>query len=197
MKKFDYPKYVWSPSGGWWCNPRHWKRNTMYAFLVCCHIKWTEFPTLPVVSGVPQGSVLVLFFSLFVLLMSLVLSPTSYSSINFILVQQNINSICAWVNQNSLLLNTLKCYTLFSRKPTPALPHLSCLSTTMFCTWLKNLISIMESLSPPMHPRHLISILFTKSCWHSLPEILPLHSPLKLYLSKVHPHLEYALHGTL
>ena len=34
VKKFDYPKYVWSPSGGWWCNPRHWKRNTVYAFLV-------------------------------------------------------------------------------------------------------------------------------------------------------------------
>ena len=32
VKKFEYPKYVWSPSGGWWCNPRHWKRNTVYAF---------------------------------------------------------------------------------------------------------------------------------------------------------------------
>ena len=31
--------------------------------------------------------------------------------------------IWAWVNQNSLLLNTLKCcYLLFSRKPTPTLP---------------------------------------------------------------------------
>lgn len=32
-KKFPYPKYVWSPAGGWWCNPRHWKRNTVYAFV--------------------------------------------------------------------------------------------------------------------------------------------------------------------
>lgn len=32
MKKFDYPKYVWSPAGGWWCNPRNWKRNTAIAF---------------------------------------------------------------------------------------------------------------------------------------------------------------------
>ena len=33
-KPFDYPKYVWSPSGGWWCNPRHWRRNTFYAFVI-------------------------------------------------------------------------------------------------------------------------------------------------------------------
>ena len=31
-KTFDYPKYVWSPSGGWWCNPRYWRRNTAVAF---------------------------------------------------------------------------------------------------------------------------------------------------------------------
>lgn len=28
---FHYPKYVWSPSGGWWPNPAHWKRNTFVA----------------------------------------------------------------------------------------------------------------------------------------------------------------------
>eukprot|EP00048_Salpingoeca_helianthica_P015055 m.224825 g.224825 ORF g.224825 m.224825 type:complete len:85 (-) comp16550_c0_seq1:78-332(-) len=28
-ERFDYPKYVWSPAGGWWCNPTHWKRNTV------------------------------------------------------------------------------------------------------------------------------------------------------------------------
>ena len=26
--RFPYPKYVWSPAGGWWANPVHWKRNT-------------------------------------------------------------------------------------------------------------------------------------------------------------------------
>jgi hypothetical protein len=25
---FPYPKWVWSPSGGWWPSPVHWKRNT-------------------------------------------------------------------------------------------------------------------------------------------------------------------------
>ena len=33
VKKYPYPLYVWSPSGGWWCNPKAWKRNTMLAFL--------------------------------------------------------------------------------------------------------------------------------------------------------------------
>ncbi|XP_057299355.1 uncharacterized protein LOC130629979 [Hydractinia symbiolongicarpus] len=33
VKKFDYPKYVWSPTGGWWCQPRNWKRNTAIAFI--------------------------------------------------------------------------------------------------------------------------------------------------------------------
>ncbi|XP_032230070.1 uncharacterized protein LOC116613693 [Nematostella vectensis] len=31
-KKFAYPKFVWSPSGGWWCNPKNWRRNTLIAF---------------------------------------------------------------------------------------------------------------------------------------------------------------------
>ena len=26
------PCAVWSPAGGWWCNPRHWKRNTAVAY---------------------------------------------------------------------------------------------------------------------------------------------------------------------
>lgn len=25
---FPYPKWVWSPAGGWWCEPKQWKRNT-------------------------------------------------------------------------------------------------------------------------------------------------------------------------
>ena len=26
---FPYPKWVWSPAGGYWCNPPNWARNTM------------------------------------------------------------------------------------------------------------------------------------------------------------------------
>lgn len=25
---FPYPKWVWSPAGGWWCEPKNWRRNT-------------------------------------------------------------------------------------------------------------------------------------------------------------------------
>lgn len=30
-RHFHYPKYVWSPSGGWWSNPANWKANTAVA----------------------------------------------------------------------------------------------------------------------------------------------------------------------
>eukprot|EP01135_Chromosphaera_perkinsii_P001524 Nk52_evm4s206 gene=Nk52_evmTU4s206 len=30
--RYEYPRYVWSPAGGWWCNPPNWKRNTFLAF---------------------------------------------------------------------------------------------------------------------------------------------------------------------
>lgn len=25
---YNYPKWVWSPTGGWWPHPAAWKRNT-------------------------------------------------------------------------------------------------------------------------------------------------------------------------
>jgi hypothetical protein len=36
--KFHYPKWVWSPAGGWWANPPNWKRNTAIYVVVCCGI---------------------------------------------------------------------------------------------------------------------------------------------------------------
>ena len=24
---------VWSPAGGWWADPKHWRRNTAFAFM--------------------------------------------------------------------------------------------------------------------------------------------------------------------
>ncbi|EDQ90932.1 uncharacterized protein MONBRDRAFT_15467, partial [Monosiga brevicollis MX1] len=29
--RYAYPKYVWSPAGGWWAEPRSWKANTIMA----------------------------------------------------------------------------------------------------------------------------------------------------------------------
>ncbi|KIY53900.1 hypothetical protein FISHEDRAFT_22489, partial [Fistulina hepatica ATCC 64428] len=33
--RFPYPRYVYSPAGGWWGQPAAWKMNT---FLVACGI---------------------------------------------------------------------------------------------------------------------------------------------------------------
>ncbi|KAK9383843.1 uncharacterized protein V2V93DRAFT_362852 [Kockiozyma suomiensis] len=27
-KRYPFPKHVWAPTGGWWPNPKNWKRNT-------------------------------------------------------------------------------------------------------------------------------------------------------------------------
>lgn len=41
-RQFDYPKWVWSPAGGWWANPTHWKRNTaIYGVFVVCVASYT------------------------------------------------------------------------------------------------------------------------------------------------------------
>ena len=35
---FPYPKWVWTPTGGWYCNPHHWQRNTAVVGLGICAI---------------------------------------------------------------------------------------------------------------------------------------------------------------
>ncbi|KAF9476096.1 hypothetical protein BDN70DRAFT_882870 [Pholiota conissans] len=31
--RYPYPKYVWSPAGGWWVRPSNWASNTAVAAL--------------------------------------------------------------------------------------------------------------------------------------------------------------------
>mmetsp|Transcript_14476 Transcript_14476/g.50372 ORF Transcript_14476/g.50372 Transcript_14476/m.50372 type:complete len:88 (-) Transcript_14476:1954-2217(-) len=33
-RRFHYPKYVWTPAGGWWHRPAAWKANTRVAAVV-------------------------------------------------------------------------------------------------------------------------------------------------------------------
>ena len=179
--------------------------NTM----CCCN--GTESPALPVVSEVPQGSVLGPLFSLIyindvtcvvsngkiiIYADDLALYQIIHSPIDFILVQQNINSICTWVNQNSLLLNTL--YLLFSRKPTPTLPSSPLLVNNTVLRMAKQFKYLGVTLSSDaswtphinticLKTRKLVGMLFRKFYCHT-----DSHSLLKLYLSTVCPHMEYA-----
>ncbi|KAF9531245.1 hypothetical protein CPB83DRAFT_849631 [Crepidotus variabilis] len=31
--RYPYPKYVWSPAGGWWTRPTNWATNTTVAVI--------------------------------------------------------------------------------------------------------------------------------------------------------------------
>ncbi|KAI9911915.1 hypothetical protein PsorP6_009613 [Peronosclerospora sorghi] len=31
--EYPYPKYTWSPAGGWWTKTKNWKRNTGLALV--------------------------------------------------------------------------------------------------------------------------------------------------------------------
>jgi len=113
-------------------------------------------------------------------------------------LQQDVDSICAWVDQNLLLLNTLKCcYLLFSRKPTPTsfIPVWQWLSCTML-----NSLNISGSPSPLIQLCLHTSTLFPWKLGGSLHGMLyhklycyaDTSSLLIIYLTTMQPHLEYA-----
>lgn len=33
-EQYPYPKYTWSPAGGWWLETKHWQRKTGVAVAV-------------------------------------------------------------------------------------------------------------------------------------------------------------------
>lgn len=57
----NYPTQVWTPTGGWWCHPKLWRRNTVFAFAgiiaVCIPIamKSAELEVLKALDGVSHS----------------------------------------------------------------------------------------------------------------------------------------------
>ena len=40
-----FPTEVWSPTGGWYCDPKLWKRNTFFAFAAIAAVAVPVFMT--------------------------------------------------------------------------------------------------------------------------------------------------------
>ena len=103
-----------------------------------------ELESCPVLSGVPQGSVLgpILFFVYINDFISVIVHPSSivnmfaddvllYHTITcldeYLDAQQSIMAIEHWSSDNYLQLNSLKCKSMIiSRKKTPTTPHHAC-----------------------------------------------------------------------
>ena len=171
--------------------------------------------SLPVISGVPQGSVLgPLLFLIYIdgvtsaplsdgskmtlyaddmLLYRQVESPQDYQKL-----QDDIHSISEWVSANHLHLNVSKCKTmLISRKrtrlePPPLLINGHALEQVECFKYLGLFLASDLSWSPHIETacskaRKLLGMIDRRFSEHSSPDTL-----LHLYESMVRPHLEYA-----
>ena len=169
----------------------------------------------PVSSGVPQGSVLgpLLFIvyvndvtNIFLTAGSMVLYADDIalyrpilSSMDFELLQTDVNKLCIWTSQNTLRFNARKCkYMIISRKKKPLSPSLdlhidgSPLERVTSYKYLGVLITSTLSWSPHItnvckRARQQLGIVYRQFYQHANCDTMR-----QLYISNVRSHLEYA-----
>ena len=170
---------------------------------------------LPVLSGVPQGSVLgpLLFLTYIDGISSITLSPGSHLTLyaddmllfrpisnhtDYSLLQEDINRISEWVDANYLQFNTQKCsFMRVTRKRTGICPptlHLCCQPLQVVDSYKYLGILLSSDLSWTQHidsicgkARKLTGLIYRRFYQHSNPESLS-----QMYISLVRPHFEYA-----
>ena len=192
-----------------------WIKSYLTDRTQCVCVDGVTSPSLPVASGVPQGSVLgPLLFITYINNVDAVISPNSdvnmfaddialyrviKTTADYNHLQQDIDSISACIQQKDLRFNTNKCKTMFiSKKKFKSIPPPQ---LTLDGTILKRVkcykylgITLTSDLSWTPHianccnkTRRLIGLLYRRFQQNSCPTTL-----LRLYCSFIRPHLEYA-----
>ena len=122
------------------------------------------------------------------------------SPLDYVNLQSDINTFAYWVNKNDLTLNAGKCkYMVISKRRSQAVPFQSMMLYSQPMDRIFSYkylgVTICDELSWSLHidkvtskARQLIGMLYRRFYQWSSSEAL-----LKLYLSLIRPHLEYAV----
>ena len=192
-----------------------WVRNYLMDRTQSVVLGGAQSDSLPVMSGVPQESVLgPLLFLIYIdgvsssvvnskitlyaddiALHKIIKNPRDYT-----LFQEDINSLCIWIANNHLILNILKCcYIVFSRKQHSAVPDIPLYVGDshqlakedhikyLGVTFTSDLTWFHHINSVCKKTRRLIGMLYRNFSKFSDSTVL-----LKFYKSLIRPHLEYA-----